>query len=341
MSQSDLPGSDAPRRAVVVTTIQAPTAAMRKLAAGSAARGVDLIVVGDRKTPASFSLPESRYYDLPGQAEAAPQMASRLPMDHYCRKNVGYLLAMQGGADVILETDDDNFPYPGFWDAGEPDVTAPTSEGHGWVNVYRYFAAPDAEVWPRGFPWRELERQPPSLESLPRRRVHCPIRQALCDDDPDVDAVWRLTRRGPIRFSRNLRVALGAGSWSPFNSQNTRWFRPAFPLLYLPASCASRLTDIWRSYVAQRILWDRGWHLLVDEPTTRQERNPHDLLQDLLAEIPGYRHNWELARRLTDLALPGGSLGDAMVRCYELLAAMRLVDPEELSRLDTWLAELP
>ena len=30
-----------------------------------------------------------------------------------------------------------------------------------------------------------------------------------------------------------------------------------------------------------------------------------------------------------------------MVRCYELLAAMRLVDREELSRLDTWLAELP
>ena len=152
MSQSGLPGADAPRRAVVVTTIQAPTAAMRELAAGSAARGVDLIVVGDRKTPASFSLPESRYYDLPGQAEAAPRLASRLPVGHYCRKNVGYLLAMRGGADAILETDDDNFPYPGFWDAGEPDVTAPTSEGHGWVNVYRYFATPDADVWPRGFP---------------------------------------------------------------------------------------------------------------------------------------------------------------------------------------------
>jgi hypothetical protein len=30
-----------------------------------------------------------------------------------------------------------------------------------------------------------------------------------------------------------------------------------------------------------------------------------------------------------------------MVRCYELLAALRLVDTRELSRLEAWLTELP
>jgi len=325
----------------VVTTIQSPTPAMAELARGSAAHGVELIVIGDRKTPAGFSLPESRYYDLRGQAEAMPTLCASIPMNHYSRKNIGYLVAMRDGADAILETDDDNIPYPTFWDVGELEIEERTSEGHGWVNVYRYFAAPDVDVWPRGFPWRELERAPAPLESLPRRRVLCPIRQALCDDDPDVDAVWRLTHRGPVRFARGRRVALGPGSWSPFNSQNTSWLRPAFPLLYLPASCPGRLTDIWRSYVAQRVAWERGWHLLVDGPTMRQERNPHDPLEDLLAELPGYQRGWELARRLAALSLPGGSLGDAMVRCYEVLVALRLVDRAELSRLDTWLAELP
>jgi hypothetical protein len=38
---------------------------------------------------------------------------------------------------------------------------------------------------------------------------------------------------------------------------------------------------------------------------------------------------------------PGGDLGDAaMLRCYDLLVAMRLVDREELSRLEAWLAEV-
>jgi hypothetical protein len=341
VSSRDAPGRPPPRRAIVVTTIQSPTTAMTELARGSAARGVELIVIGDRKTPAGFSLPECRYYDLHGQAEAAPRLCTSMPVDHYSRKNIGYLVAMRDGADAILETDDDNIPYPTFWDVGELETEEPTSEGQGWVNVYRYFAAPDVEVWPRGFPWRELEREPVPLESLPRRRVPCPIRQALCDDDPDVDAVWRITRRGPVRFARGRRLALGPGSWSPFNSQNTSWLRPAFPLLYLPASCSGRLTDIWRSYVAQRVAWERGWHLLVDGPTMRQERNPHDPLQDLLAEVPGYQRGWELARRLAGLSLPGGGLGDAMVRCYEILVALRLVDRAELSRLDSWLDELP
>jgi hypothetical protein len=117
-------------------------------------------------------------------------------------------------------------------------------------------------------------------------------------------------------------------------------FRPAFPLLYLPASCSGRTTDIWRSFVAQRIGWERGWHLLIDEPTTRQERNVHDPMQDLLAEMACYWRGWELARRLAELTLPKGSIGDDMLRCYELLVAMRLVDAEELARLETWLAEL-
>ena len=341
MSPHDASGKPDPRRAVVVTTIQSPTPAMAELTRGSAARGVELIVIGDRKTPASFSLPESRYYDLRGQAEATPTLCASVPLNHYSRKNIGYLVAMRDGADAILETDDDNIPYPTFWDVGELEIEEGISEGHGWVNVYRYFAAPDVDVWPRGFPWRELERAPVPLESLPRRRVLCPIRQALCDDDPDVDAVWRLTHRGPVRFAGGRRVALGPGSWSPFNSQNTTWLRPAFPLLYLPASCPGRLTDIWRSYVAQRVAWERGWHLLVDGPTMRQERNPHDPLEDLLAELPGYQRGWELARRLAALSLPGGSLGDAMMHCYEVLVALRLVDRAELSRLDTWLAELP
>ena len=74
-------------------------------------------------------------------------------------------------------------------------------------------------------------------------------------------------------------VALGRGSWCPFNSQNTAWWPDAFPLLYLPSFCSFRMTDIWRSLVAQRIAAENGWWILFHEPTVRQERNEHNLMR--------------------------------------------------------------
>ena len=50
-------------------------------------------------------------------------------------------------------------------------------------------------------------------------------------DNPDVDAIYRLTAKLPIIFEKNNTIALGSKTWCPFNSQNTTWFKPAFPLL--------------------------------------------------------------------------------------------------------------
>ena len=47
------------------------------------------------------------------------------------------------------------------------------------------------------------------------------------------------------------------------------------------------MTDIWRSFVAQRIAWTNNWSVLFDEPTVWQERNEHDLMRDFRDEVPG------------------------------------------------------
>ena len=116
----------------------------------------------------------------------------------------------------------------------------------------------------------------------------CPIQQGLVDGDPDVDAVYRLVLDLPFRFERGASVALGTGAWCPFNSQNTSWWPDAYALMYLPAYCSFRMTDIWRSFVAQRIAWENGWSVLFREATVRQRRNPHDLMRDFRDEVPGY-----------------------------------------------------
>jgi hypothetical protein len=172
--------------------------------------------------------------------------------------------------------------------------------------------------------------------------VDCPIQQGLADENPDVDAVYRLTLPLPQTFTKKRRVALTNGSWCPFNSQNTTWWPDAFQLLYLPSYCSFRMTDIWRSFIAQRIVWLNDWAILFHEPTMRQERNVHNLLRDFNDEIPGYLHNNELCEAVESLPLESGleKIGDNLKICYEKLVSMSLIGREELQLLDAWLEDI-
>ena len=180
------------------------------------------------------------------------------------------------------------------------------------------------------------------LETLTRTEVVCPIQQGLADGDPDVDAIYRLLLPLPLSFQPGTAIALGAGSWCPFNSQNTTWWRDAFPLLYLPAYCSFRMTDIWRSFVAQRIAWANGWSILFHEPTVWQERNEHNLMRDFKDEVPGYLHNTAICEALAALNLKPGvaHLGANLRSCYEKLVEQRWVGEQELELLDAWIADL-
>ena len=79
--------------------------------------------------------------------------------------------------------------------------------------------------------------------------------------------------------------------------------------MYLPAYCSFRMTDIWRSFVAQRIASVNGWSVLFRAATVRQRRNPHDLLRDFRDEVPGYLANREICVALEALRLEPGVLG--------------------------------
>lgn len=325
---------------LVVTTISAPNIVLRELAAGCAQAGWRFVVAGDAKSPADFVLEGCEYLSLEAQGTSGFAYAGAAPVGHYARKNIGYLQAIRGGARVIVETDDDNHPLPAFFQPMPEQVEALAVEQAGWANIYAYYS--DQPVWPRGFPLQEVRRAPPELPAA-ATQVLAPIQQALANDNPDVDAVFRLTRDLPLRFHPDARrVALGRGSWCPYNSQATVHHARAFPLLYLPAHCSFRMTDIWRSFVAQRIGWACGWHLLFREATVRQERNEHDLMRDFAEEVPGYLNNAAIARLLEALPLANGeaAIPDNLRACYRALVAAGHVGEAELPLLEAWLDDL-
>lgn len=329
----------AEQHAIVVTTINHPTAAVAELADGAARLNAQFFIVGDGKSPADFNEPRATYLDLVAQRSTGFRYALEAPVGHYARKNVGYLAAIRAGATVIVETDDDNFPLEGFWSPREATVEARALDGSAWTNVYAWFA--DGPVWPRGLPLQQVRTPPPPLEGLPLAPVFCPIQQGLADENPDVDAIYRLTMPLPVHFRRGAAVAL-RGAWCPFNSQNTTFFREAFPLLYLPRHCSFRMTDIWRSFVAQRIAFANGWGILFHGATVRQERNEHDLLRDFEEEVPGYLHNARIREELEGVDIVPGKAGlpGGLVACYRRLVELGLVGREELPLLDAWLEDL-
>jgi hypothetical protein len=331
------------KTSLVVTSIAAPNPVLRSLAAGCRARGMPFYVIGDVPSPADFSLDGCDFYSLERQAATGLRFAETCPTRHYARKNIGYLLAIRHGARMIVETDDDNFPLDAFWDARTRRRRVPVAAGTGWLNVYRCFT--DANIWPRGLPLDAVQRGA-AIEGLSEADVDAPIQQGLADDNPDVDAIYRLVLPLPLTFAPDRRVALASRVWCPFNSQNTTWWPDAFPLLYLPAYCSFRMTDIWRSFVAQRIGWENGWSLLFESSTVRQERNDHNLMRDFKDEVPGYLHNRSICETLEALSLRAGTehLGDNLRICYEAFIKAGLVEARELGLLDAWvkdLAEIP
>jgi hypothetical protein len=324
---------------LVVTSISQPNPVLHSLAVGSKNSGVELIVVGDEGSPPDFQLDGCRFYDLEQQVRLGFSFATLCPTKSYSRKNLGYLIALSEQAEIIIETDDDNYPEDAFWTERRRMILCRKQTEPGWTNVYRYFT--NMEVWPRGMPLEHIKSKVPSLGSR-LAPVEAPIQQGLADGNPDVDAIFRLTSSLQVKFRQEAAVALGVGVWCPFNSQNTTWWRDAAALLYLPSFCSFRMTDIWRSFVAQRIAWECGWSIAFHSSTVRQDRNEHDLMADFRDEIPGYLQNSNIASILTNTRLTPGveNISENLLLCYEALVNAEIVGTGEMALLSAWLHDV-
>ena len=320
---------------IVITTIHPPDEAIVRLARDLGDEW-GLVVVGDAKTPRAWNDAPVEFLSLEQQSDRFGAFAAEAPINHYARKNFGYLYARQRGATAILETDDDSVPYRTFGADLTRAVRGRLVGGGDWANVYRWFT--DRLIWPRGLPLDAIHR---SGELLSQDVSHeCPVQQFLIDDDPDVDAIFRQVFPGTgFAFDTDAAtVLLEPGTWCPFNTQNTLWFEEAFPLLYLPHFANFRVTDIWRSLVAQRALWLSGTSLAFHTSTLSQQRNPHDLAHDFVDEIPSYTKNRAVAECLDQAAsaLAGLPMAEAGRRLWLALVDAGFLPDEETPLIQRW-----
>lgn len=335
------------RLAFVITSINATSPGMVKIGERAQAQGNQAIMVGDRKGPTSCQIQGITYYSLEEQRESGFRTAIEGPVDTYTRKLTGYLIAISSGVDFIRETDDDNTPYDSFF-ASVPDMVElkKFTIDNRWANICAAFT--DRHVWPRGFPLSQIHNPGATIvnwseevDSYPSTHL---VLQSLADGDPDVDAVFRLTAAdtSEIIFRQDVPVQVPHGTWTPFNSQATTWPRRLFPLMYLPATCSFRMTDIWRSFVTQRVLRELDSHVAYTAPNVYQDRNDHNLMKDFADEIEGYLGYEKLIDLLESIQLESGTtqIGSNLIRIYQEMASHGFVAEGELLLLDAWLADL-
>jgi len=318
---------------IVITSVYSPSRAVKEFAAKE---DYSLVVVADKKTPTDWELKNTHFLSVAAQTKLGFELARSLPFNHYARKMIGYLYAIQEGATNIVDTDDDNLPKD---DWGFPRFEGNfecIEENSGFVNIYNYFT--QQKIWPRGFPLSRLNEKVVPRTVLRSCRIG--VWQGLADEDPDVDAIYRLVFDQPCYFIERDPIVLLENSTCPFNSQNTIIRRELFPLLYLPAHVSFRFTDILRSLVAQPIMWLNGYYLGFTKPTVVQIRNPHNFMRDFQSEVPMYLNTEKICDIVRSSVSAINSIEENLLSAYQALASEKILPENEVHLLYSWLNDI-
>lgn len=321
---------------IVITSIFPPTAAVIKF---SKIKEYKLVVVGDKKNPAKWNCDEVIYLPVEKQLEMDYKLIDVLPFNHYCRKMIGYLYAIQNNAELIIDTDDDNIPKSN-WEF--PDFTGKYNsipENKGFINIYNYYT--DQHIWPRGLPLNRITHDFSDVfVEMKNQESKVGVWQGLADEDPDVDAIYRLTSNEPCYFQEKPPCVLDKGTLTPFNTQNTAIRKELFPLMYLPTYVTFRFTDILRGLIAQPIMWLYDYKLGFLNATVVQKRNEHDFMKDFESEVPMYK-DVELVIDLTIKNTKASeTIENNLYNTYIALLNANIVKQEEIKTLEAWLQDI-
>ena len=328
------------KNSIVLTTINKLNANIKKLIFLSEQNDLELIVIGDKKTPKNFNLKYGNYYNIQDQKKLRFNFSKICPLNSYSRKNIGYLVSIQNGNETIIETDDDNYPKNNFLKFLDLKHEVNEIKEIGWTNVYKKFTKKNLNIWPRGLPLNKIQKSPTFKNKKVRKNFY--LKQGVCEGNPDVDAIYRIINKNiNIKFKNEYKFSLGK-AFSPINSQNTIWSKILFPLMYLPVTCTMRATDIWRGLIALNIISNDNLSVLFYGTTMKQNRNFHVLENDLMDELPLFESVENAFEILKNLKLKKGPQNYLvnLHKSYDYLIKNDIFDKKEMFYLNSWIRDI-
>ena len=266
---------------------------------------VEVILIGDRKTPAS-AWDACKKMTARGLKCVCPTLEEQekflrrvgldpvvIPYDSDNRRNIGYLMALESGADFLLSIDDDNYCIESHDFFAEHSVVAKgpaefeTAESAtGYLNICEMLDwATAARPYPRGFPY--FARHKDEAWKIKKAKTDIHINAGLWLIDPDVDAITWLVSAPRVKGFGGRSLVLGQKSWAPVNTQNTALRLEAIPSYYfirmgypISGTMIDRYGDIFSGYFAQACTKHLGAAVRFGSPLVDHKRNSHNYVKD-------------------------------------------------------------
>jgi hypothetical protein len=273
---------------IICTTINNPTEAIEKYDSMS---NWTLIVVGDKKTPTNYKLNNGIYLSPEDQVKIDLELSELIGWNCIQRRNFGFLFALNSNAKVLCSVDDDNIPLDNWGKELFVNQTVTVKEFKTDLDVFDPIGATNhKELWHRGYPLELIHKRDYSKFNL--ESIKPEIQADFWNGDPDIDAFCRLEHRPNCSFLDSA-FPFSSNKISPFNSQNTFLSRKV-ALDYFLYPHIGRMDDIWAAYYVQAL----GHKVIYNKSTVYQDRNEHNLIEDLKKEYLGYERNLDLVKQL-------------------------------------------
>ena len=303
-----------------------------------------LAVVLEEKPPNNSSSDAKRvvYLDRRHLSSLGYETVSR---SSFNLRNIGYIYAIHHGAKVIYDTDQDSALKSSTIDVSATDASSSMlaiTQSPVW-NPYPHFCYKDG--WPRGFPLEWVAESSSSIDpthfsnEFEVRDVG--VWQLLADGDADVDADLKLTHGTPeVVFCSLKPVIIPTGVMAPYNFQSTLHNYNGFWGLILPQSVNSRVSDIWRAYVTQRLLWDINSHVGFLSPQVDHSRHTLNYLEDFDSENPRagelvkYLFHWKCS------SVEKHNIGKCLFQLYVELYEIEILEESDVYNVCNWINDL-
>jgi len=274
--------------AIVTTTINPPTEAIRKFAS---LPGWELVVAGDRKTPGDYRLDRGVYLSPENQQALDPALSDAIGWNCIERRMFGLLWAHERKAGIVALVDDDNIPLAGW---GEDLLVGREVEVDYYETSLPAFDPVGAtnypHLWHRGYPLPLVPMRDYSNKT--RKTVYVDVQADFWNGDPDIDAICRLEHAPECDFDARA-FPMTSNRMGPFNSQNTFLTGECLKDYFLFPGTA-RMQDIWASFYLQA----KGRRALWNKASVYQRRNEHDPIRDMRQEYAGYENNLKMVQDL-------------------------------------------
>jgi len=257
-----------------------------------------------------------------------------IPYNSDNRRNIGFLMALEWGCDVLISLDDDNYciqiqgnnVFDNYAVVCRDQVKLPAVySSNNWFNICDMLEVePNSRVYPRGFPYHKRHQQAEvtfAEESGPVR-----LNAGLWLGEPDLDAITWLAAPVRAKSFNGQSVFLGQNTWSPINTQNTSlhrdlivafyFVRMGYPLAGMPID---RYGDIFSGYFCQACVRHLGHRIRVGTPIALHKRNSHNYLRDLTNELGCIWVLEDLTEWLCEIKLEGNTYAEAYLSLADAL----------------------